>query len=382
MPQLTGMGGPIPSSSVRGPSSDQIVADMIGGDTPYKSVALRVQVDSYRSTTSIRGKMSFDKTGRPIEPKIEPKIAFDSLFSGLSTATAPAPTTGGTTTPVAPSQTAKLAEFAASRRKSILDFIAADTSRLSAKLGSNDRMTMDRYLTELRDLEKRIALTSATGTTGPTGPAGTSAGPAGPGAVACNQLMPPDAIPNAGTGDAGNYSNEDKRAELLCDYTAAVLACNRTRVVTLQFTFVQCFMSMVPINGLKTDLHEAGHAAGGPKDVADGIKWHMKHFARLVSRLKDTRESDGSSLLDNTALLFVFEGGHGFDPDAGNKASSHSSENMMVIYAGHAGGLKGGKNIVATDKHPAQVVLTAMNAVGVQSDKLGEISGPIPEMLR
>jgi hypothetical protein len=53
---------------------------------------------------------------------------------------------------------------------------------------------------------------------------------------------------------------------------------------------------------------------------------------------------------------------------------------MIAIVGGHAGGLRVGQHIVATDKHPAQVVLTAMNAVGV-SGGLGEVSGTIPGLL-
>jgi hypothetical protein len=59
--------------------------------------------------------------------------------------------------------------------------------------------------------------------------------------------------------------------------------------------------------------------------------------------------------------------------------SSHSTENMVVVFAGRAGGLKAGHHIRATDKHPAQVLLTAMNAVGVRGP-LGEVSEILPEL--
>jgi hypothetical protein len=286
-------------------------------------------------------------------PKVDPAAAFKSLFSGL-------PAGGATMS----AEAAKALAGARARRKSVLDLLAGNTQRLLTRLGTGDKATMQRYLDELRDFETRVAAAGEVNSSG-----------------LCGSLMVPGPIPDAGVGNAGNYSNEDRRAELMVDYVAAALACNRTRVATLQMTWVQCFMSMVPINKLKTDLHEASHAAGTARDVADGIKWHMKHFARLVAKLKDTKEVDGSSLLDNTALVFAFEGGHGFDPDAGMPSSSHSSENMIVLYAGRAGGLKPGKAIAATGKHPAQVMITAMNAVGVPTTKLGDVSGTISEMM-
>jgi hypothetical protein len=129
-------------------------------------------------------------------------------------------------------------------------------------------------------------------------------------------------------------------------------------------------------------MHGIGHGSGSTQDVADNVGWHVKHFGRLVAKLRDTREVDGSSLLDHTALLLTFEGGHGFDPEGGRNNSSHSSENMVVLVAGRAGGLKPGQHVVATDKHPAQVVISAMRAVGVQTGRLGDVTGDIPELFR
>jgi hypothetical protein len=49
---------------------------------------------------------------------------------------------------------------------------------------------------------------------------------------------------------------------------------------------------------------------------------------------------------------------------------------MSALIAGHAGGLKQGQHVVAKDVHPASVVITAMNAVGVPGG-LGEVTGGI-----
>jgi hypothetical protein len=65
---------------------------------------------------------------------------------------------------------------------------------------------------------------------------------------------------------------------------------------------------------------------------------------------------------------------------AAGRHDAHSTENMIVIYAGRAGGLKAGHHIkFNNDRHPAQVFLTAMNAVGVRGP-LGEVSTPLPEL--
>ena len=68
------------------------------------------------------------------------------------------------------------------------------------------------------------------------------------------------------------------------------------------------------------------------------------------------------------------------DTSSGKANSSHSTENMACLIAGRAGGLSPGQHVVAAGKHPANVLITAMNAVGVPGN-LGELSGNIPQLL-
>jgi hypothetical protein len=111
------------------------------------------------------------------------------------------------------------------------------------------------------------------------------------------------------------------------------------------------------------------------------LAWHVRHFGRLIQKLRDTPDVDGTSLLDHTAAVLMFEAGWGQDSGDPNKPlSSHSTENMSALIAGRAGGLKGGVHVVAPGKHPANVVLTAMRAVGVDR-ALGDLSDPIDELL-
>jgi hypothetical protein len=81
-----------------------------------------------------------------------------------------------------------------------------------------------------------------------------------------------------------------------------------------------------------------------------------------------------------SALVLTFEGGHGWNPENPPEPDAHSTENMGVLVAGHAGGLKAGRHIAGLARHPGQVVLSAMNAVGVPGDQFGEVKGNIPEL--
>ena len=96
-----------------------------------------------------------------------------------------------------------------------------------------------------------------------------------------------------------------------------------------------------------------------------------------MSKFASTPEP-GGTMLDNTAMVFLLEGGHGYDPGSGNQYSSHSTENMACLVAGKVGGLKAGQHVKAAGMHPAQVLLTAMRAAGYSASALGEVSGEIP----
>jgi hypothetical protein len=169
------------------------------------------------------------------------------------------------------------------------------------------------------------------------------------------------------------YANEEKRAQVMSDLLHMAFTCDLTRSATLAYTFAQCFIDTKALLGIQqTDVHELGHGAGSDEDKADAFAWHMKHFGYLVAKLRDTPDGAGT-LLDNTVMVFMPEGGW-------DNGEPHSGENMVALIAGRAGGLKAGKHVKATGKHPVQVLISAMNAAGVATDTLGEISGQLPEL--
>ena len=53
---------------------------------------------------------------------------------------------------------------------------------------------------------------------------------------------------------------------------------------------------------------------------------------------------------------------------------------MVMRAAQRAGGLKPGKHIKATGVHPVRCLISAMRAAGYTGDKLGEVTGTIPEL--
>jgi hypothetical protein len=347
-----GHGDPV----AKGVTSDQVVADAIAGNTRFRSLELRAQPEVYRENDGTFGIISYRSdpaTGKlqANEPQASPRLAFDSLFTGF-----------------APTNSADAGQRQAmlDQNKSILDLVRDRAQVLLGRLGAADRRRVERHFDEIRDLEQRISEIPTVATT-----------------AGCMMIADPGEDVPVRKTQMGNvedniprylgYADEDKRATVMTDLLHMAFTCDLTRSATLAYTFAQCFIDTKALLGIQqTDVHELGHGAGSAEDVADALAWHIKHFAKLVAKLRDTPEGAGS-VLDNTVMVFLPEGGW-------DNGEPHSGENMVALIAGSAGGLKPGQHIKATGKHPAQVLISAMNAAGVATDTLGEISGKIPEL--
>jgi hypothetical protein len=317
-----------------------------------KSLVFNCPVDFYLTGAQPYGRqyMSFSASQAPIEPTISPQQAFRALF-------------GNFTAPGAKGPDPEL-DFARRSRRSVLDLVSGNTERLMQRLGKADKERMQAHLTQIRELETRI---------GALPPAQTQicSKPADPGS---------DPAPNA----AARYSGEKERAKIFGDLIHMAFACDLTRVATLMYSMFQSHMAAGPVTGDKysIDLHELGHSIRTAEAVASGMQWQVEAFANLVAKLESTAEGAGT-MLDNSALVLLNEAGHGRDylvashPDN----QTHSTERMACLIAGRAGGLKTGTHVITNKAHPAQVLLTAMRAVGATTTTLGEVTGTIPELL-
>lgn len=368
-PLASGMRCAPDDERLQGQTSDWALAPLIAADALNPVLAYRVQAAFYRGsngTDGTRGLMSARMNGNAVEeypPNYSPRSAWNSLF--------------GTFTPPDPAEAEK-AKFLLERRKSVIDLVRGDLEGLTPRLGAADKKRLERHLDELRGLEKRLGNTTLPDT--PTCHAVTDPGqdPSVGGAVENGDT--------AGYGSNGAWSDEETRASLFVDLIHMAFACDLARVANLMFTYSQCFLNMNPVYGYATDLHEMSHySMGGNIDganaMADGIAWHVKHWATLLQKLRDTDDLDGTPMLDSTSAILCFEGGWGYDPEQDMQGSAHSSQNMVVLIGGRAGGLNasGGVHLRKTGEHPAKVITTAMKAVGGPST-LGEVSGSFDEL--
>ncbi len=376
VPLVSGFGTASVNQRPPGPSWDQALVPYLAPDstTPHKSLVVRAQTDLYRGGSQIWGYLSFDNTGRPISPVIEPSQVWSLLFREFK-----APAVAGTPMASGPDP---LGMALSQRRKSILDLVIGGREALFARLGQEDKRRVGKYYDELRGIEQRI---SRLGGGPPPGATKSCARPADPGAIA----KPTGDLAQLGLDGAG-YNNEDIRAGLLADIAAMAIVCGLTRIVSYQITSVKTGMSSKFIlpDIRPVDLHNVAHNQSpdlkgrDPRAqpyIAKIIGWHVKHFTRLAKALYEAPETDGSRVLDHTVMAQFFEGG--FVPNSSE--GSHESKNMMTFYGGgRALGIKGGQHIVAANKHPAAVLISLMNKVtGGKVSKLGEIQDTVPEMM-
>ncbi|MFN3199905.1 MAG: DUF1552 domain-containing protein [Bradymonadia bacterium] len=352
-------------TTVTGPSADQIAARAIGGQTRFDSLTFRAQAAAYGGDLLNRGTLSFrEMDGRvvPVQPDVSPWQAYQSLVVGIE--------------PGDP-QAAHIAQMQLSRRKSVLDLVDRRMGGLIDRLGRADRQRLQQHYDELRALEVRLERPPV---------------PTGGGCFLTSTPPDPD------IDISRRYSGELARGRRFAELIRMAFACDLTRVATLMFTFWQ---SRVAHNApaieaalagsearafdgteFHTILHEHSHT-----DLARGIAWHMDLFAHLLTLLRETPEAD-STLLDHCAIVYLNEGGYGaaeagVASDDHGKFTSHSTDNMVALVAGGAGGLQRGVHIVSPEgrDHPVNVQLTALKAAGVSVDQMGDVSGIIDALL-
>jgi hypothetical protein len=130
-----------------GTSIDQLVARRIAGDTAIPSMQLCIEnLDrgggcDYNYACAYTDTISWASPTDPLPMIRNPRVAFDLLFGAGA------------------NNTDRAARRKANR--SILDWIVGDLAGLKRELGPTDRQRIDKYLSDIRELERRIQAVEA-----------------------------------------------------------------------------------------------------------------------------------------------------------------------------------------------------------------------------
>jgi hypothetical protein len=278
-----------------GQSIDQYLAQRLDPPTTFKSLQLGVHVRD----TEVRARISYSGSNQPIPPREDPKDVFKALF-GAATPTA----TPGVADPAL--------ERLWAQRKSVFDLSAAETNRVLQLVGREDRVKLEAHLAAMRDVEQRLV-----GTPGGGGGGGSNSSSCSPPTLVDVDLNVDDAYAKAG--------------QLQMDLAAAALACDQTRILTLQWSYAES-EHLFQFLGKSGNHHVISHdfsASGANFDAYNAIQtWYAEQLAYFLGKLDSYQEGE-RTLLDNTLVFWATEIG---------ESTQHDLTLMPYVLAGSAGG--------------------------------------------
>jgi hypothetical protein len=334
-------------------SIDQKIAKHIGTSTRFPSLELGVQVAAEAHPVF---RISYREVGQPLPPENDPRRAFARLF------------TGGSTTGQPQSQEDVLRRLA--RRQSVLDYVKQDLERLKARIGAEDGARVTFHLDAIREVERRLSA-ELTGLEAPVCRSVPAAGATLPQGFSCSEAEQAKEQGNCSDATFGVVG----RGHI--DVMALALRCDATRVASLQWSNSApriVYKSALGLPGTHHDIDHLGDA--GLEDRTRICTWYAEHFAYLLKRFTETKDPDGSSLLDNSLVLWVTELGDG---------DKHSPLKTPYVLAGKAGGtLRGGRFLSYPGRAHNDLLVSCMNAFGIQESRFGREEynkGPLPGLL-
>ena len=301
-----------------GTSLDQLHARRFGQDTVLPSLQLCIEPTDkgggcdYNYSCSYTDSISWSSPSTPLPMIRSPRAAFDLLFGA-----------GGTE------------EERALRRRthsSILDWVAREVAHLKRQVGALDRQRIDRYLDSVREIERRIQMVEARNSSGE-----------------------PRELPGAPPGVPDSYS---EHMQLLFDLQVLAFETDITRVTSFK-TGRDASNRTFPESGSDRGFHPSSHHGGREESILEFNKisqYRVSQLAYFLQRLQETEE-DGSSLLDNTVVLWGSPMGD---------ANLHNHRRCPLILLGGGNGvLEGGVHYKAPDGTPmANVFLTLLHRLG------------------
>lgn len=314
-----------------GISADQVAANALAGETPFKSLELGTtggssvgDCDSGYSCAYVRN-ISWLDEDTPNPKLVDPSLVFERLFAGYDDVAS--------------------ADSAAARkawRTSVLDHVLAEANELHGKVSAADQAKLDEYLTGVRELETLVQ-----------SDLGLSCDPGGPPG---SGLAYPDLV------------------RAMSDLTVLAFECDLTRIATFMLENGGSYRSF-DFLGIPNAHHELSHHQGDPtkiEQLAQIDTWAMGEFAYLLERLNETPDVDGNSLLHNSLVMFSSEVSDG---------DAHNHDNLPIVLAGRGGGYV--ENAGAYISYPgrpsiADLYLTMFEAVGAPQSSFGSDSaGPL-----
>ena len=312
-------------------SCDQLIANKIGHETRFPSLELGMD-DSRQAgdcdsgySCAYTNNLAWRSETQPLPPILDPRVLFERLF--------------GTGVHLSPEETARRAKY----RRSILDFVTADTKKLQSTLGPTDNRKLDEYLSSIREVERQLIKAESESI----------------------QIDPGMDKPYGVPPDFGEHF------KLMSDMMTIAFQADLTRVVTFLMTREGTSRAYREI-GIPDGHHPCTHHQGKPElmeKVTQINEYHTKQLAGWLQNLKSIKEGD-SNLLDNSMIVY------GAGLSDGNR---HLHEDLPTLLIGRGGNyFKPGRRVIFRKETPmSNFHLTLMDRMGVPMEHFGDASGPL-----
>ncbi len=314
-----------------GVSIDQAVAQRVGHLTRFSSLELSCETER-RSGACDTGyscayqyNVSWQSATTPMAYESNPRLVFERLFGAGSPA----------------ERQQNFAQLQAAQQ-SVLDVVMDDARSLGRQLGRRDQQKLDEYLTSVRDLERRIQHME-------------SFGPL------------PDPQIDAPAGVPADYG---EHMDLMFDLLTLAFQTDSTRIATLILA-ADGTNRAFPQIGVPEGHHFCSHHQG-KQELIDKValidRYYMEHFARFLTKLQQTKDADGRSILDNSMIVY------GCGNADGNR---HTHENLPILLAGGGGGsLNPGRYTKMGGQPATNLFLSMADRMGATDlERLGDSTG-------
>jgi hypothetical protein len=311
-----------------GVTIDQLIAQKHGRDTLLPSIQLGIEDSSHNGgncnwgySCAYTNCVSWSDAVTPLPAEINPRVAFERMFG----------------------DGASPHERRAARLESasVLDSVTGEIKSFERKLGAGDRARLDDYLTNVREIERRIRR------------------------AADNPAAEIDAdVP------FGIPESKDAHFKIMYDLIALAFQADITRSATLMLGRDLSGTSF-PESGYAAGWHGASHHGDIPANKASYAKvnrYHVAHLAYFCERLHGIPDGDGT-LLDHS-LIYK-------SSNMGN-SHRHAHEKVPTILVGGLDGrFEGNRHLVFPDntERCANLLLSILHLFGVERDSIGESTG-------
>ena len=312
-----------------GVSGDQVIANAIGSQTRLPSLEIGMEEARMAGncdngySCAYAYNMAWKTETQPLPPISNPRNLFERLF--------------GTDVVEPPAQHAKRLAM----RRSILDGVLEDTSRLQRAVGPTDRRKLDEYLTSVREIEQQVARSEKDGLVIDTG------------------MEKPYGVPP----EFPDYFR------LMTDIMMVAFKADLTRVATVMIGR-EGSTRAYPEIGVPDGHHPLTHHMGN-MTMLDKVReinsLHLKLFAEFLAKMKATKEGD-SNLLDQSMIVY----GSGL-----SDGNVHTHDQLPTLLAGRGDGfITPGRHIIYQRETPVYNLFATMaERMGVRPEHVGDSTG-------